>query len=117
MKDSLKECLSLIIQRSSILSFFAPGRVRSNFFGHISGTGNVTFKLGYDCQNRFSHLREQDVSLLDVGLKVTFSVISPEAEVAAMIHSNLIYGHTVAFKRVQDCRNRFSHFREKYVSS
>ena len=53
---------------------------------------------------------------MEVGLKITFPVISPEPEVAAMIYLNLICDHTVAFKRVQDCANRLSHLREKEVS-
>ena len=35
----------------------------------------------------------------------------------AMINLNLIDGHTVVFKRVQDCPNRLSHHRETDVSS
>ena len=50
-----------------------------------------------------------------VGLKIAFPVISPEPEVAAMIHLHLICGHISAFKRAQDCPNRFSHLREKDV--
>ena len=56
------------------------------------------------------------MSLVQIGLEVAFSVISPEPEVVAMIHLNLIYGHTVAFKRVQDCPNRLSQLRETDVS-
>ena len=53
---------------------------------------------------------------MEVGLKTTFPVISPEPEVAAIIHLHLICGHTMAFERAQDCSNRLSHLREKYVS-
>ena len=79
--------------------------------GHISA-----FKRAQVCPKRFSYLREKDVSLLEVGLKITFPVISPEPEVATMIQIHLIDDHTTAFKRAQDCPNRFSHLREKAVS-
>ena len=79
--------------------------------GHIS-----TFKRAPDCPNRCSHLQEKDVSLMEVSPKITFPVISPEPEVAAMIHLHFICGHTSAFKRAQDCPNRFSHLPEKDVS-
>ena len=94
--------------------FSWKGRQISYFFCHISGTGSVTFKRRLS--NRFSHILGKDVSLVEVGLKVTFSIISPEPEVAAMVYLILIYGHTVAFKRVQACPNRLSHLREKDVS-
>ena len=77
---------------------------------------NVAFKRAQDGSNRLSDLREKDVSLMEVGLKITFPVISPEPEVAAMIYSHLIRGHIKAFKRAQVCPNRFSHLREKNVS-
>ena len=48
--------------------------------GHISA-----FKRAQDGPNRLSHLREKDVSLMEVGPKITFPVISPEPEVAAII--------------------------------
>ena len=70
------------------------------------------FKRVQDCSNHLSYLRERDVSFMKVGLKITFPVISPEPEVAAMIHSNLIYGHIIAFERAQNCPNRLSHLRE-----
>ena len=79
--------------------------------GHISA-----FKRAQVCPNRFSHLREKDVSLMEVGPKITFPVISSEPEVATMIQIHLIYDYTTAFKRAQDCQNRFSHLREKDVS-
>ena len=66
--------------------------------GHISA-----FKPAQDYSNPLSHLREKDVSLLEVGLKITFPVISPEPEVAAMIHLHLICGYIMAFKQTQDC--------------
>ena len=53
---------------------------------------------------------------MEVGLKITFPVISPEPEVAAMIHLHLICDHISAFKRVQDCPNWLSHLRETDVS-
>ena len=53
---------------------------------------------------------------MEVGLKITFPVISPEPEVTAMIQLHLICGHISAFKRAQDCQNRLSHLREKDVS-
>ena len=53
---------------------------------------------------------------MEVGLKITFPVISPEPEVAAVIHLHLIRDHVSTFKRAQDCRNRFSHLLEKDVS-
>ena len=43
---------------------------------------------------------------------VTYMVISPEPEVFAIFHLNLICDRIVAFKRAQACLNRFSHFRE-----
>ena len=55
------------------------------------------------------------MSLVEVGLKVTFSVLFSEPEVVAMIHLYLIRGHIMVFKRVQDCSNRLSHLREKDV--
>ena len=79
--------------------------------GHIS-----TFKRAQGCPNRFSHLRETDVSLMKVGLKTTFPVISPESEIGATIQLHLVCGHISAFKRAQDCPNRFSHLRKKDVS-
>ena len=79
--------------------------------GHISA-----FKRAQDCPNRFSHLREKAVSLMEVGLKTTFPAISPEPEVTRMIHLHLICGHISAFKRAQGCPNRLSHLREKDVS-
>ena len=59
----------------------------------------------------------QDVSLVEVGLKNTFSTISSEPEVAAVIYSHLICDPIMAFKRVQDCSNRLRYLREKNVSS
>ena len=56
--------------------------------GHI-----VTFNRAQVCSNRFSHLQENDVSLMEVGLKITLPVIFPEPEVATMIQIHLIYGH------------------------
>ena len=43
---------------------------------------------------------------------VTFTLISPEPEMAAIFVLNLICGHIVAFERAQVCTNRFSHLRE-----
>ena len=57
------------------------------------------------------------MSIVEVGSKVAFWIISLEPEVAAMIHLHLICGHISAFKRVQDCPNRLSHLREQDVSS
>ena len=79
--------------------------------GHVSA-----FKQDQVCPNRFSHLREKDVSLMEVGLKITFPAISTEPAVAAMIYSHLIRGHISAFKRAQVCPDRFRHLREKDVS-
>ena len=79
--------------------------------GHIAA-----FKRAYSCLNRFSHLREKVVSLMEVGLKITFPVISPEPEAAVMIHLHLIRDHSSVFKRAQDYPNRLSHLREKDVS-
>ena len=76
----------------------------------------VAFKRVQDGSNRLSYLREtdvkgreKDVSSMEVGLKITFPVISSKPEVATMIHSHLICGHFSVFKRVLICRNRFSH--------
>ena len=55
-------------------------------------------KRAQDSQNRLSHLREKDVSLIEVDPKITFPVISPEPNVAAMVYLILIYSHTVAFR-------------------
>ena len=86
--------------------------IRSHLIrGHISA-----FQRAQVCPNRFSHLRGKDVSLMEVGLKITFPVISPEPKVATIIQIYLIYDHTTAFERAQDCPNQFSHLREKDVS-
>ena len=53
---------------------------------------------------------------MKVSLKTKYPVISPEPEVAVMIHLHLIRDHSSAFKRAQDCPNRLSHLREKAVS-
>ena len=78
--------------------------------GHIS-----VFQRFQDCPNRFSYLRETDVSSWRVELKITFPIISPEPEVTAIIHLQVICGHILAFKRAQDWTNRFSYLREKDV--
>ena len=38
---------------------------------------------------------------MEVGPKITFPIISPEREVAAMIHLHLICGHISAFNEPQ----------------
>ena len=63
-------------------------------YGHT-----VAFKRVQDCSNRLSHIRETDVSSWRASLKITYLVISPEAEVATMIHSHIICDHILAFKR------------------
>ena len=80
--------------------------------GHIS-----VFKRAQNCPNRLSHLREKDVSLMEVGLKITFLVISPEPKVATIIYLRLICGHILAFKRAHACSNQVNHLRETDVSS
>ena len=59
---------------------------------------NVAFKRAQDCLNRFSHLREKDVSLMEVGLKITFPVIPPEPEVTAIIRLHLFNAPIVPFE-------------------
>ena len=49
------------------------------------------------------------VSSRRASLKITFPVISPEAEVSAIIRLNLIDGTMRAFKWTQVYSNRFSH--------
>ena len=61
--------------------------------GHISA-----FKQAQVGPNRFSHLRETGADTLCVDSNVTYSVISPEPEVSAIIRLNLIDGTTRAFK-------------------
>ena len=83
---------------------------------HLICDNLLAFKRDQICPNRFSHLRGKDVSLVEIDLLVTFSIVSPKPEVAAMIHLHLICGNLLAFKRDQICPNRFSHLREKDVS-
>ena len=78
---------------------------------------NVAFKRAQVCPNWFSYLREKDVSLRKIGLKVTFPVRSPEPEIATMTYSHLIRGHISAFKRAQDRSNQLSCLQETDVSS
>ena len=80
--------------------------------GHI-----VAYKRVQGCPNRLSHLREDNVSFVEMGLQTTFSTISPEPEVAAMILLYLICGHIMAFKRAQGCSNWLSCLQETVVSS
>ena len=58
---------------------------------------NVAFKRAQDGTNLLSNPREADVR---AGIKITFPVISPGPEVAAMTHSHLIRCYISAFKRV-----------------
>ena len=99
-RASLKITFPVISPVSGVAAMIYSHLIR----GHI-----IAFKQAQVCPNQFSHLREKDVSLMEVGLKITFLVISPEPEVAAMIHSHLIRGHISAFKRALVCPNRFSH--------
>ena len=55
-------------------------------------------KRAHVCPNRLSHLRETGADTLGVDGDVTYSVISPEPEVSAIIRLNLIDGITIAFK-------------------
>ena len=99
------------------------------FFDHISGTGSrrhdsftlnpwpyFSFQTSPGLSRSVQSLPRKSVSLIEVDLKITFPVISPEPEVAVMIHLPLICSHISACKRAQDCSNRFSHLREKDVS-
>ena len=72
----------------------------------------MAFKRAQNCSNRLSNLRETDVSSWRASLKITYPVISPEPEAAAMIHLHLICSHILAFKPAQDCLNRLSHIRK-----
>ena len=65
---------------------------------HLINAPIVAFERDQDCPNRFSHLREKDVSLMEVGLKITFPAISPEPEVAAIIRSHLFNALIVPFE-------------------
>ena len=69
----------------------------------------AALKRAQRCLNRLSYLREIDMSLMEVGLKITFLVITPEPEVFAIIRLNLIDGTTRVFKLAQVYSNRFSH--------
>ena len=66
---------------------------------HLIRNLSSAFKRAQNCPKRFSQLREKDVSSVEVGLKTTISVITPEPEVATMIHLHFICGHMAAFKR------------------
>ena len=97
-----------------------------HFFGYISGTGSLRynpFKLDQWLHERFqmspSLFKSVQPSLrnrirLCVDGYVTYSVISPEPEVSAIIRLNLINGISRAFKWVQICSNRFSHLWGKW---
>ena len=70
-------------------------------YSHLIRSHIIAFKRAQVCPNRFSHLREKDVSLMEVGLKTPFSVISPQPEVTTMIHLHMICDHIIAFEQTQ----------------
>ena len=96
---------------------FKRAQVAAMIHSHLNRGHISAFKRTQVCPNQFSHLWEKDVSLMGVGLKITFPVISPEPEVTTMIQIYLIYGHATAFKWAQYCANRLSNLRETDVSS
>ena len=61
--------------------------------GHYSA-----FKRIQNCPNRLRHLRETDVSLMEVDPKIKFPIISPEPEVAAIIRLHLFNAPIVLFE-------------------
>ena len=65
---------------------------------HLIRDHSSAFKRAQGCPNQFNHLREKDVSLMEIGLKITFLVISPEPEVAAIIRLHLFNVPIVPFE-------------------
>ena len=96
-----------------------------HFFGYISGTGSLRhcpfkldqwhFKSFQMSPSLFKSVQPslRNRSRLCVDGYVTYSVISPEPEVSAIVRLNSINGISRAFKWVQVCSNRFSHLWER----
>ena len=89
-------------QKSTFQVISPEPEVAAMIYSHLIRGRISVFKRAQVCPNRLSYLPEKDVILMEVGLKIPFPVTSPEPEVNTMIHSHLICGHIIAFKRIQD---------------
>ena len=105
---------------------FMKGWAKNHISGYISGTGShrhdpftldLWLHFSFQTSPRLSKSVQPSLrnrSRLCVDGYVTFSVISPEPEISAIIRLNSINGISRAFKWVQDCSNRLSLLWEKW---